>query len=74
MKRGPYDTSGSDDIIRWFVRAIVDTLPGIDTNAVQRIEQRMRIGFGGTRRYLAKSSPGDRVERATAHANRRGRV
>ena len=67
--RMKYDTSGDDDPIRWFSRAIVDRIPQADPRQVRMIEIAARVQWGGRRPYVRQR---DRVERATGDSNDAG--
>jgi hypothetical protein len=45
-----------DDIVIWFLRVLMEEIPEVPSNAVVKLEQRIRTHWGGARPYVSKGS------------------
>ena len=46
---------GSDDLVLWLMRELVDRVPGLPSNTIIEVEQMTRQHWGGVRAYVAKT-------------------
>ncbi len=52
-----WDSDGSNDIVLYVLRLLVDRVPRIQSNAVIEVEMAARRHWGGRRPYIRKRSP-----------------
>ncbi len=52
---------GSDDLVLWVMHVAAELLPTASSAELLRIEQRIRLHWGGRRPYIPKVSAADRA-------------